>query len=65
MKNYIRKYTDQSFEKLQDLTNESLIKFKETGYNFKLWRRFWRLLALYKERKSYEEVLQSLFSKKS
>jgi transposase len=65
MKNYIRKYTDQSFEKLQDLTNESLIKFKETGYNFKLWRRFWRLLALYKEGKSYEEVLQSLFSKKS
>ena len=65
MKNFIRKYTDQSFEQLQELTNQSLVNFKDPGYNFKLWRRFWRLLALYKEGKTYEEVLQSLFSKNS
>ena len=63
MKNFIRKYTDQSFEKMQNLTSESLDYFIQCGYNFKLWRRFWRLLALYKEGKSYEDVLKSLFAK--
>jgi hypothetical protein len=65
MKNFIRKYTDQSFDKMRELTNESLEHFIQCKYNFKLWRRFWRLLALYKDGKTYEEVLQSLFAKKS
>ena len=50
---------------MQHLTSESLLNFTQSDYNFKLWRRFWRLLALYKDGKSYEEVLQSLFSQKS
>ena len=65
MKNYIRKNTDQSFVKMRNLSDESLIIFQQSDYNFKLWRRFWRLLALYKDGKSYEEVLQTLFSHKS
>jgi hypothetical protein len=50
---------------MQHLTSESLLNFTQSDYNFKLWRRFRRLLALYKDGKSYEEELQSLFSQKS
>jgi hypothetical protein len=65
MKNFIRKYTDLSFGKMRKLSNESLEHFIQFGYNLKLWRRFWRLLALDTDGKMYEEVLQSFFAKKS
>jgi hypothetical protein len=65
MKNLIRKYIDQSFDKMQHLTSESLLNFTQSDYNFKLWRMFWLLLALYKDGVSYEEVLQSLLIQKS
>ena len=64
MKNFIRKHTDQTFEKMKILTDKSLDNFTSGNTNFKLWRRFWRILALYKDGKSYEEVLKSLFGSK-
>jgi hypothetical protein len=42
---------------MEHLTSESLF-----GFNFKLWRRFWSLLELRKDGKSYEKVLQLLLN---
>jgi hypothetical protein len=50
---------------MEHLTSEFLFNLTRSGFNIKLWERFWCLLAFYKDGKSYEEVIQSLYTQKS
>lgn len=64
-KNYWRKRNDQTFEKTLDLILESREEFKKSGINIKLWRRFWGIISAYNNKKSYKDVLNEFFGKKS
>lgn len=63
-KRFVRKYNDQSFDKLNILIIESFEKFKRSGINVKLWNRFWECVKMYNEGATYKDVLQTLFGAK-
>lgn len=64
MKNYVRKRTDQTFDKMSLLINQSVIDFEQKKTNMRLWNRFWRAIEMYHVGSSYQEVLSSLFGPK-
>ena len=64
-KNYWRKRNDQTFDKSLELILESRDVFEKGGTNIKLWRRFWGIVMAYYNKKSYKEVLDEFFGKKS
>jgi hypothetical protein len=61
---YQKIYKKFALNKIEHLASESLCNFTQIGFNFRVWRRFWLLLALYNDGKLYEEVFQSLFTQK-
>ena len=61
-KQYIRKHTDQSFQRSITLMPEAKANFIEKHIHFKLLRRFWRTIKAYGEGRDYLEVLTMLFS---
>ncbi|CAF4443413.1 unnamed protein product, partial [Rotaria magnacalcarata] len=61
-KQYIRKHTDQSFQKLTTLMPEAKPNFIQKHVHLKLFRRFWRTIKAYDQGKDYLEVLRMFFS---
>jgi hypothetical protein len=61
-KQYIRKETDQSFQKLIILMPEAKQNFIDREIHLKLFRRFWKTIQAYSEGKDYREVLTMFFS---
>lgn len=64
MKNYIRRNTDQTFNKMKELIFVSAQTFEDKKVNLRLWNRFWRTILIYKQGNSYQQVLTSLFGPK-
>ncbi|CAF1497772.1 unnamed protein product, partial [Rotaria magnacalcarata] len=62
LKQYIRKHTDQSFEKLTTLMPEAKANFIQKLIHLKRFRRFWRTIKAYDQGKDYLEVLRMVFS---
>lgn len=65
LKQYVRKNNDQDFNKLNDLIIRAVEEFKEKNLNIKLWNRFWRIIDMYHNNSTYEEVLTHLFGSRS
>jgi transposase len=65
MKWNIRAHTDQRYQTMLNLIDESRTCFKQKELNKKLIRRFWRCLIAYQQGLSYIEVLRIYFSGKS
>lgn len=61
LKQYVRKRTDQRFDKLMPLIKEAKIEFSKSNLNAKLWRRFWQSLNMYREGVSYRDVITLLY----
>jgi len=61
-KQYIRKHTDQSFQRLISSMAEAKANFVGKQIHLKLFRRFWRTVKAYGEGKDYREVLNMFFS---
>ena len=61
-KQYIRKYTDQSFRRLITLMPAAKVNFIEKHIHLKLFRQFWRTIKAYDQGKDYLEVLTMFFS---
>ena len=64
-KHFIRKHTDQTFNKLQILLIESRSHFIEKDLGKKLLQRFWNCLIGYKNGLSYTQIMMNYFSGKS
>lgn len=62
MKQYVRKMSDQTFSTMLHLIPESRENFERRQIHLKLFRRFWRSLNMYRQNKSYGEVLKLFFS---
>jgi hypothetical protein len=65
MKNYVRKRTDQSYEKMLILIVESQEQFKKLNINSKLSRRFWQAINMYKSGETYAQVIKLLYGANS
>lgn len=65
LKQYIRRRTDQTYDSLVRLLDESREEFETQNFGIKLIRRFWRCIFAYKAGLSYREVLTTYFSGKS
>jgi hypothetical protein len=63
MKQFIRKKTDQNYNTLLRLIEESRSNFQHQKVHLKLFRRFWHTIQAYNEGKTYHEVLQQFFDK--
>ncbi|CAM4968055.1 unnamed protein product [Rotaria socialis] len=61
-KQYIRKHTDQSFQKLTTLMPETKENIIQKQVYLKCFRRFWRTIKAYDQGKDYLEVLRMFFS---
>ncbi|CAM2722993.1 unnamed protein product [Rotaria socialis] len=61
-KQYIRKHTDQSFQKLTTLMPEPKANFIQKQAHLKRFRRFWRTIKAYDQGKDYLEVLRMFSS---
>ena len=46
------------------LISESIKEFIKQNINYKLWRRFWSCIDMYKSGLDYKNVMNTLFSKK-
>ena len=64
-KQYIRKRTDQKFDTMIRLIEESKKEFSNQAHNGKLWRRFWRCIDMYFNNFDYKYVMNNLYSKKT
>ena len=64
-KNFIRKNTDGSFEKLLQLMEESKKLFIEQNINLRLWNRFFNTVNDYLDDASYECILKKYFGFKT
>ena len=64
-KQYVRRRTDQTFDKMKNLIKESREDFRNNVLNVKLLKRFWRSLQGYKNGATYGEILKTYFSRKS
>jgi hypothetical protein len=65
LKFYVRKNNDQDYSKFFGLIDKAIEVYLEKNLNIKLWNRFWKAIQMYKDNKSYQEVLQTLFGAKS
>jgi len=62
MKQYVRKRTDQTFNKMKLLMEQSVDQFKEKNINIKLWRRMWQGLNMYNDPTlSYKDIIIMLY----
>ena len=66
-KGYVRKHTNQKFEKMLSLIKEARNYFQDNDEFFtrKLIKRFWNVLVAYKAGATYGEVLKTYFSGKT
>ena len=64
-KNFVRKHTDQDYNKLLPLIKDSFVKYQESGLHAKLMVRFWECIDMYNRGEDYKSVLQTLFGAKS
>ena len=61
MKQFVRKRTDQRYDTMIRLIDESRMNFEKQQVHLKLFRRFWKCLQAYNRGKTYSEVLQLFF----
>ena len=62
-KEFVRKYSDQTFNKMLQLIPQAKANFyRETIYLSNCFRRFWKTMSAYEQGQSYAKVLQLLFS---
>ena len=61
-KEFVRKYSDQTFNKMLQLILQAKANFIENNIFIKLFRRFWKTMSAYEQGQSYAKVLQLLFS---
>ncbi|CAF4731122.1 unnamed protein product, partial [Rotaria sp. Silwood2] len=61
-KAFVRSRTDQSFDKMIKLIEDSRTHFVERNIALKLFRRFWRSIEAYSQGQTYADVLQLFFS---
>ena len=62
MKAHIRKFTDGTFIKMQNLILESKIRFNEMKINQKIWLRFWQALNMYNDPKlTYYDIIVLIY----
>ena len=61
-KGFVRKYSDQTFNKMLQLIPASKENFAEKNVSIKLFRRFWKVMSAYEQGQSYGTVLQLFFS---
>lgn len=62
MKRYVRQRTNQQYNTMLILIEQSREHFVEIELYKKLFRRFWFACLAYKEGKSYQDVLKLFFS---
>ncbi|CAF2041902.1 unnamed protein product [Rotaria magnacalcarata] len=60
-KQFVRKHSDQTFQRMLELIHESRENFTQKMIFLKLFRRFWRTIYAYARGQSYEEVLKLYF----
>ncbi len=63
MKQYIRKRTDQSHNKMIQFISVSRRQFINNDINLNLIRRFWSFINAYKNGSTYEEGLKTYYNK--
>jgi transposase len=61
IKQYVRKRTDQTYDKMIRLIEEAKQQFKSINLNAKLWRRFWQAINMYDKKLPYVEIIQLLY----
>ena len=64
-KEFVRKYSDQTFNKMLQLIPQAKASFIENSIFIKLFRRFRKTIIAYEQRQSYVKVLQIFFSNHS
>ena len=64
-KQYVRRRTDQTFEKMKTLIKESREEFRKNDISVKLLKRFWRSCQGYKNGATYGDILKTYFSGKT
>ena len=62
---FVRKHTDQTFQKMIYLIPLTKDQYKNKNLNIKLIRRFWNCLLAYEAGKTYGEVLRIYFGNKN
>ena len=62
MKQFVRKHSEQNFQRMLSLVAEARKNFEEKNVNIKLQRRFWQCLHGYAVGKEYKEILSLFFS---
>ena len=65
IKQYVRKYTDQTFDMMITLIGEAKDEFKNSNLNAKLWRRFWQAIHMYNSRLPYADVIKLLYGSRT
>ena len=61
-KEFVRKYSDQTFNEMLQLIPQAKANFIENNIFIKLFRRFWKTISAYEQGQSYAKVLQLFFS---
>ena len=61
IKQYVRKRTDQTYNKMIRLIEEAKQQFKSINLNAKLWRRFWQAINMYDKKLPYAQIIQLLY----
>lgn len=61
-KQFVRKYSDQTFNKMVQLIPQAKSNFVEKNLFMKLFRRFWTTITAYEQGQSYAKVLELFFS---
>ena len=61
-KEFVRKYSDQTFNKMLQLIPQAKANFIENNIFIKMFRRLWKTMSAYEQGQSYAKVLQLLFS---
>ena len=61
-KEFVRKYSDQTFNKMLQLIPQAKANFVENNISTTLFRRFWKTISVYEQGQSYDKVLNLFFS---
>ena len=61
-KQFVRKHSDQTFQRLLEWIDELRKKFIEKKIFLKLFRSFWKTMHAYARGQSYDDVLKLFFS---
>ena len=61
-KAFVRKHSDQTFNKLMQLISQSRQNFEDKKMSMNLFRRFWKAMISYDQGKTYSQVLQLFFN---